>query len=379
MSGDLVHERNRIQTMTGAIISISLALSLAQPLSGQTISPEAMTHWNAAREAESRKQFDVAVTEYRKVTELEPKVPMGFVSLGQSYMERGDYGDAIQPLKRALELDSSLAPAHQLLGYALLAQGYAAEAIPHLETAHETGALGIAQLETGRFAEAITNLQAELQKRPNDPDLLYYLGRAGGMLSKQSIDMLLAAYPDSARAHQSMAENLLVLRRTDEAQKEYEQALKLRPDTPHLHLELGQVFALASRWPEAEEQFRAETKLQPGNAEAAYRLGDALLRQGKAREAQSALERSNKLQAQMPETLYSLGKAESLNGDATAAEKSWLELLSVEKEGELAAQTHFALAGLYRKQGKTADADREMKEFQKLQATNSSPSTNPPQ
>jgi tetratricopeptide (TPR) repeat protein len=171
-----------------------------------------------------------------------------------------------------------------------------------------------------------------------------------------------------------------VLRRTDEAQKEYEQALKLRPDTPHLHLELGEVFALASRWPEAEEQFRAETKLQPGNAEAAYRLGDALLRQGKAREAQSALGHSNKLQPQMPETLYALGKAQFLDGDAAAAEKSWLELLSVEKEGELAAQTHFALAGLYRKQGKTADADRETKEFQRLRNANdqSSPA-NPPQ
>ena len=365
--------------MRAGIFSILLALCGAPSLSGQTISPEAMTHWNAAREAESKKQFDLAITEYRKVTELEPKVPLGFVSLGQSYMESGDYGAAIRPLKHALELDAGLAPAHQLLGYALLAQGYAAEAIPHLETAHETGALGIAQLETGRFAEAITNLQAALQKRPNDPDLLYYLGRAGGLLSKQSIDTLLSAYPDSARAHQSMGENLLVLRRTDEAQKEYQQALKLRPDTPHLHLELGQVFALASRWPEAEEQFRAETKLQPGNAEAAYRLGDALLRQGKAREARSALEHSNKLQSQMPETLYALGKAESLDGDVTAAEKSWLELLSIEKEGELAAQTHFALVGIYRKQGKTADADREMKEFQRLRTTNGQSSTANPQ
>jgi tetratricopeptide (TPR) repeat protein len=370
-----VHKRNRTEIIGLQLILISLAVSLVQSLTAQTISPEAMQHWNAARDAESRKQFDAAVAEYHKVTELEPKVPMGFVSLGQVYMERGDFGGAIQPLKHALELDASVGPAHQLLGYALLAQGYAAEAIPHLETAHETGALGIAQLETGRFVEAITNLQAALQKRPNDPDLLYYLGRASGLLSKQSIDMLLAAYPDSARAHQSMAENLLVLRRTDEAQKEYEEALKLRPDTPHLHLELGQVFALASRWTEAEEQFRAESVRQPGNAEAAYRLGDALLRQGKAREAQSALEHSNKLQPQMPETLYSLGKAESLDGNTTAAEKSWLQLLSIEKEGELAAQTHFALAALYRKQGKTAEADREMKEFQRLRVT-VSPSSN---
>jgi len=237
-----------------------------------------------------------------------------------------------------------------------------------IERAHEQAALGIAQVETGQFAEAITNLQAALKNRPNDPDLLYYLGRAGGLLSKQSIDTLLATSPESARAYQSMAENYFVLRQMPEAEKQYQQALKLRPDTPNLHLELGQVYAMTARWPQAEEQFRAECKLQPGNAEAAYRLGDALLHEGKAHEARESLERSDKLQPQMPETLYALGKAAWLESDAPAAEKSWVALLSIEKEGELAAQTHFALAGLYRKQGKTPQSEKEMQEFQKLQA-----------
>jgi tetratricopeptide (TPR) repeat protein len=338
-------------------------------LSLQTISPEASQHWDAARRAEEQKHFDVAVREYRMVTELEPAFAAGFVSLGQAFMEQGDYGSALAPLKRALEMDSNLAPAHQLLGYALLAQGYANEAIPHLDRVHEQGALGIAQVETGQFADAIQNLQAALQKRPNDPDLLYYLGRASGLLSKQSIDTLLAAYPDSARAHQSMAENYFVLRQMGEAEKQYEQALKLRPDTPNLHLELGQIFAMTSRWPQAEEQFRAETKLQPGNAEAAYRLGDALLQQGKAHEARTELDRADKLQPQMPETLYSLGKAASLEGDSTAAEKAWTSLLSIEKDGTLAAQAHFGLANLYRKQGKTAEAAKQMLEYQKAQTS----------
>jgi tetratricopeptide (TPR) repeat protein len=191
-----------------AIIRTVLTLVLAL----QTISPEATQHWNAARRAEEQKHFDLAVKEYRTVTQLEPAFAAGFVNLGQAFMEQRDYGSALVPLKHALEMDSNLIPAHQLLGYALLAQGYAAEAIPHLDRAHERGALGIAQVETGQFAEAIQNLQAELQNRHNDPDLLYYLGRAGGLLSKQTVDTLLAADPDSARTHQSMAENYFVLR-----------------------------------------------------------------------------------------------------------------------------------------------------------------------
>jgi len=353
----------------GRILFVSAAASIFfHPQSGkaQSLSSEATQHWNAAHQAEAARQFDIAVKEYIKVTSLEPAFATGFASLGQAYMEQRDFTSALAPLKHALELDSNLMPAHQLLGYALLAQGYAAEAIPHLERAHEQGALGIAQVETSQLAEAIPNLQAALQKRPNDPDLLYYLGRASGLLSKQSIDTLLAAAPNSARAHQALAENYFVLRQMPEAEKEYKQALDMRPDTPNLHLELGQVFSLTSRWPDAEQQFHQELQLQPGNAEAAYRLGDALLHQGKAHEAHSILERADKLQPQMPETLYALGKAASLDGDEAAAEKSWLALLSIEREGELAAQTHFALAGLYRKQNKSEQAQREMSEFQRL-------------
>jgi tetratricopeptide (TPR) repeat protein len=334
-----------------------------------TPSPEAAQHMQAGIAADKQRQFDVAIAEFKKVTELDPAYAEGFVGLGQVYIEKHDYGFAVPALKRALEVDPDLAPAHQLLGYALLAQGYAAQAIPHLERVKENTALGIAQIETGQLSEAVKNLQAALAERPNDPDLLYYFGRASGLLSKQSIETLLSAYPDSARAHQAMGENYFVLRNMPDAEKEYREALRLRPDAPEIHLELGEVYAGAFKWDKAEEEFRAQSKMQPGNAEAAYRLGAALLEQGKSHEARLELLRADNLMPDMPETLYSLGKAASLEGDGAAAEKAWLKLLSIEKESPLAAQAHFALGGLYRKQGKTEAAKREMQEFQRLQST----------
>ena len=339
----------------------------------QVASPQAAEHMQAGIAAEKGRQFEVAVTEFKKVTELDPLFADGFISLGQAYMESGNYGPAIPPLKHALELNADLLPAHQLLGYALLAQGYAGEAIPHLQRSPDKTALGIAQIQTGQLPEAVANLQAALAAHPNDPDLLYYLGRASGLLAKQSIDTLLAAYPDSARAHQAMAENYFVLRRMPDAEKEYREALRLRPGLPEAHLALGEVYAGAFQWDKAEEQFRLQAKLQPGNAEAAYRLGEALLEQGKAHEARAELVRADRLMPEMPETLYSLGKAASLEGDAAAAEKAWTKLLSIEKQSALAAQAHFGLAGLYRKQGKTAEAQREMQEFQSLQNSSNQP------
>ncbi|HEX6501897.1 MAG TPA: tetratricopeptide repeat protein [Terriglobales bacterium] len=334
----------------------------------QTASPEAVQHMNAGIEAEKQRHVRVAIAEFKKVTELEPSLAIGFVRLGQAYMENHEFGSAIPILKQALQLDANLIPAHRLLGYALLAQGYSADAIPHFEKAQEQAALGIAQTNTGQFSEAVSNLQAALAKQPNDPDLLYYLGRASGLLSKQNIDTMMSLYPDSPRAHQAMGENYFVLRQMPQAEREFREALKLQPNLPEVHMELGTVYAGSAEWDKAEAEFRAQTRLQPGNAEAAFRLGSSLLQQGRAHEAREELQRANRLLPDMPETLYSLGKAASLEGDTKSAEDCWNKVISLEKASPLAAQAHFGLAAIYRKQGKTTEAAREMQEFQKLQS-----------
>jgi tetratricopeptide (TPR) repeat protein len=338
-------------------------------LAGQAGSPEAVQHLQAGLEARKQHQVDEEIAEFRKATELDPSLADGFLNLGAAYMEKHDYGSAIVPLKRALELSPDLPVGHQLLGYALLSQGYAAEAIPHLERAGAREALGIAQIQTGQLNNAVANFSTALAQRPNDPDLLYYLGHSSGLLSKSAIDTLLAVAPDSARAHQALAENYFALRQMPQAEREYREALRLRPELPGLHLELGQVYANSGQWPQAEQEYRSETKLQPGSAEAAYRLGSALLQQGKSQEAFTELKGANDLKADMPETLYSLGKAASLVGDTAVAEKAWLRVIDLEKNTALAAQSHFGLAALYRKQGKTAQAQQQMQEFQKLQST----------
>src|SRR6201993_104100 len=350
---------------TGALM---IRLFLFAWLAGQGGTSGGMQHLQAGLDARKRHQGEVEITEFRKATESDPNLADAFVNLGSAYMEKPDYGAAIAPLKRALELSPELPVAHQLIGYALLAQGYSAEAIPHLQRVGALDALGIAQLETNQLTEAVSTFTQALAQRPGDPDLLYYLGHASGLLSKDAIDNLLATHPDSARAHQALAENYYVLRQIPQAEKEYLEALRLRPDLPGLHLELGQVYAYSAQWSKAEAEFRAECTLRPGNAEAAYRLGAALMQQGKAHDALPELNRSNELKPDMPETLYSLGKAYSLVGETAGAEKVWRKVIELEKNTSLAAQAHFGLAGVYRKQGKIAQAQQEMQEFQKLQS-----------
>jgi tetratricopeptide (TPR) repeat protein len=330
------------------------------------VSPEAMQQIQAGVELEKRGDLDGAIKQFQEVTRLAPGYDLGFLNLGDAYMKKGDYGKAVTPLKKAAELNPYSSTTQRLLGYALLSQGYAAESIPYLERVQEYRGLGIAQIESGRYSEAVTSLQAALAKTPNDPDLLYYLSRASAGLSSQTLDALLSSFPGAARAHQAMGQRYFSTKEADKAEREYEIAIQMRPDLPGLRMELGQVYGSTSDWPKAEELYRQETQLQPGNAEAAFRLGNALMQQGKMKEAFAELRRAAKLRPDMPETLYDLGKA-GLNLEPAEAESALLRVIELEKETMLAAQAYQALATLHRKQGKTELAAKELKEFQRIQ------------
>jgi tetratricopeptide (TPR) repeat protein len=348
--------------MIATFLSVALALAL------QMSSSAALQHLHAGVEADKAGQLDSAITEFQKAIDVDPKLAVAFVDLGGVFIEKRDYASAVAPLKRALELNPNIEGGQQLLGYALLAQGFSAEALPHLEKAGDENALGIALLDVGRLPDAVAVLQKALIKNPNDPDLLYYYGRASGLLSKEIFDTLESRFPDSARAHQMMAQDYAALREVPSAEREFNEALRLRPQTPGLHLELGELYARAQQWDKAEEQFKLETEFQPGSAEAMYRLGESQLQLGKFHEARVSLTASDRLRHDMPETLYMLGKAADSDGDEALAQKSWLRVLTLDKDSSLAAQAHFGLAGIYRKQGKTTESENEMSMFRRLQA-----------
>jgi tetratricopeptide (TPR) repeat protein len=328
---------------------------------------EAAQHLQSGLALERQRDLDGAIVEFLEAAKSAPDYDLALLNLGDAYMKKGDFADAIPPLKKAAALSPSSDVTKKLLGYALLARGYAADAIPYLDQVHEYRALGIAQMETGRYADAVTSLLSATAQAPNDPDLLFYLSRASEALSSQSVDRLLTQFPDSDRAHQALGQHYFGTKETDKAIEEYEMALHARPNLPGLHLELGQVYAGISDWPKAEAEFRTEVALQPGSAEASFRLGYSLLQQGKMKDAANELQRSATMQPDNADTLYAAGKA-TLNSDASVAEKSLIRVTDLEKETPLAAQAYQALATLHRKQGKTELAAQEMREFQRISA-----------
>lgn len=89
-----------------------------QPL--ETVPPEAAQHLQAGVDLEKRNDLDAAIKEFQEVTRTAPDCATGFLSLGDTYMKKGEYGKAIAPLKRAAELNPDSSTTKRLLGFALL-------------------------------------------------------------------------------------------------------------------------------------------------------------------------------------------------------------------------------------------------------------------
>src|SRR5262245_21988228 len=111
------------------MIAIALLLLAIQ------MTPELNQRVEAGLRAKRAGDLDAAIREFKRVVELAPNLAAAHVNLGALYFEKKDYDNAILSLRKALELNADLPGAHSMLGVALLARGYASQAIPHLEKA----------------------------------------------------------------------------------------------------------------------------------------------------------------------------------------------------------------------------------------------------
>src|ERR1017187_6368724 len=102
----------------------------------QSLTPEVIEHAQAGAAAQQQGRLDVAIQEFRRVTELQPNSAAGHANLGDAYFQNGEYGAAILELELALRLNPNLMGAHQTLGVALLVQGNPDRTSTRLNSSH---------------------------------------------------------------------------------------------------------------------------------------------------------------------------------------------------------------------------------------------------
>jgi Tfp pilus assembly protein PilF len=185
-----------------------------------------------------------AYPELAQAIKLDPKNPRYRLTRGTLHLYDQDYRSAERDTLRALELDPSLAEAHNNLGLIYMAQDRLSEA-------------------AAQFRKALENLSY-----PTPEIAAYNLGMVSYKLgdyavAKEAYERSLAILPNNPEGQFELGMCYARLGRLVEAEKAFSAAVKLRPDVARTRYELGMVLFKLGRRGEAAVQFRRVVELDP--------------------------------------------------------------------------------------------------------------------
>lgn len=358
--------------LVGFALLFSSNSALAQSDAGAN-DPRVSQLYGDAKAAEARGDFAAAAASYESLLQVAPRLAPAYNNLGSLYLRQRQYKKAAAVLEKGLKIDPKMSSASALLGMALYELGEYAEAGRNLESAlranpkDNNAELFLANdlIKLGKFEQAAEHLRQLSQRQPENPEVLYLLGKVHMKLSEEALTKLNALDPNSVWVHEISGEVMESMKNYDGALLEYKKAVEVAPLQAGTHFHLGNAYWSLNMWDAATEQFRAELANDPSNCTAQWKIGNIILEQhGDSEEAlkevQKALDACPDLMEARVDRARALIKLER---HAEAVKD--LEAAVKADPGE--ASTHFLLAQAYRALGRTQEAQAQMKVFSKLE------------
>jgi tetratricopeptide (TPR) repeat protein len=173
----------------------------------------------------------------------------------------------------------------------------------------------------------------------------------------------LAKNPACWMAHDNLGMVLDQKGQTDEAIRQYQEALRLKPDDPVAHHDLGVAFDKKGQTDEAIRQYQEALRLEPDYAEAHNNLGLALGMKGQLDDAIRHFQESIRLKADRAGTYYNLGNALAQKGRLDDAIRQFQEALRLKPDY---TDAHNNLGIALVKKGRTDDAIRHYQQALRL-------------
>jgi tetratricopeptide (TPR) repeat protein len=212
---------------------------------------------------------------------------------------------------------------------------------------------------TGRLTEVALRYQRTLAADPNHVEALVGMSLVA-LASRQTeaaVKMAAAAvavvHPDAhlqGAAWVALGEALRAARRSEEAERAYQQAIRLDGMDALARLGLGELRIGAGRAEEAVREFELALKRQPSLAAAHLGTGNALALQGDNEAALARYEQALALRPRLPEAEYAAGFALARLGRADEAETRYRRALTLRPDF---AAVWVSLGCLLREQGRT--------------------------
>jgi tetratricopeptide (TPR) repeat protein len=215
----------------------------------------------------------------------------------------------------------------------------------------------------GLVRQAFEPLEGLLENTHSDPDMLYTLGSIQAEFASNTFQKMAEIAPHSYRVHQMEGENYEKQERYPKALEAYKTALALKPDLPGIRFAIGSVHWKNREFDEATRWLQEELKDNPHHAIANYQLGNIYVYRNLPSQAIPHLQETLSALPQFMEAHRDLGKALLQLGEIDKAVEHFRLVAQAEPEDDA---IHSLLASAYRKQGKLAEQEAELKLFRQL-------------
>jgi tetratricopeptide (TPR) repeat protein len=279
-----------------------------------------------------------------KAIELDASIARAHNQLGFLNMQAGDDSGAEQELKAAVALDPGYAEAQNNLGVLYGQLGKSKEAEELFREATENNPqysqafinLGLILAGESRFPEAEQAVRNALKITPDHPQALTVLAMVltrtkrteeGIGYFKKVVEL-----DPSSGAHLNLGIAYADDFNLESALAEFTEAVRLDPNSAAARYNKGRVLLDLRRYPEAKPELETAVRLDPKSAEPWYLLGLIEKAAGNPNAAVEALQKSAALNPKSPDTLFVLGQELLHSGDRDGAIAQWRKVIEVDPE-----------------------------------------------
>jgi tetratricopeptide (TPR) repeat protein len=260
------------------------------------------------------------------------------------------------------------------LGIAEKRTGNPQEAQTHLERAFSNLSEEKIQIQAGLELIELYSSSGQLSKAlsvavkleelaPQNPQIVFVTYQVSRQIMYQSLLSMMVIAPESAEMHMIMAGELGRQGDRANAIEQYREAIRMNHLLPGVHYELAEQLRMSpdpALNAQAEDEYRAAVGLNPYDEMSWRQLGSIMAAKGDLKTAEEDYRKALALQPQDSEAKTGLAIV-MISKNQTQDAISLLE--SAVKDDPTNTVAHYRLSGLYRRAGRTEDAEREMKTF----------------
>jgi predicted Zn finger-like uncharacterized protein len=237
-------------------------------------------------------------------------------TMARVHMARSRMSQAEAALTEALKIDPKAGPALAGMGEVLYREGRFTDALARFEAGIQADPEGTAakigaaktKIALERLAEAKDQLRRLRDARPNDPEVIYWIGRVEDALGDKAAAekaytdaiALTAGKPDAIDAYVSLSQLLASEGRPADAQAKLVEARKTLPASAAIYRAIADVDLVAGRYDAAREGYEAALKMDANDLASLFKLGVTLRRMNRFDPAQAQFDRVAELDKEYP-------------------------------------------------------------------------------